>query len=131
MEKEFVASSASVGGRISIRRDHYNTSEDLPPEWLSPKHPHPTRDNGLLVVIKGEHCGKYVRRIHHRYEGETPIIILAVVTRAEGVVDNLTGETLELGNEHLCIVPETKEDRKRNESVMTALREKARKKRAK
>jgi len=43
------------------------------------------------------------------------------VTRAEGVVDNLTGEILELEPEDLCVVLETKEDKKQNESVMTAL----------
>ena len=120
-----MASSALVGRHISIRHGHYNTSEALSLEWLSPKHPHPTCDNRLLVVIKGEHCGKYVRRIHHQHKGNTPIIILAVVTRAEGVVDNLTGETLELEPEDLCVVLETKKDKKQNESVMTALHKQA------
>jgi hypothetical protein len=88
-QKEVVASSALVGRHISIRHSHYNTLKALSPEWLFLKHPYPTCNNGLLVVIKRKHCGKYVRWIHHQYKGNTPIIILAVVTRAEGVVDNL------------------------------------------
>jgi hypothetical protein len=130
-QKELVANLTLVNGHLSIRHHFYNTSEALSPEWVSPKHPHLTRDNGLLVVIKGEHCGKYVRRIHHRYEGETTIIILAVVTRAEGFVDTLTGETLELEAEDLCVGSETKEEKQWNQLIMMALCEQARKKRAK
>jgi hypothetical protein len=98
---------------------------------VSPKHPHTTRDNGLLVVIKGEHCGKYVQRIHHSYDQETAIIILGVVKRTENTANSLTEEQLELGVDHLCEAIETKEDKKRNKLVMTTLREEARKIRAK
>ena len=45
----------------------------------------------------------------------------------ENAVDTLTGEQLELGADHLCEAIETKEDKQRNKSVMTALREQARK----
>jgi hypothetical protein len=114
-------------GRLVIRHTVYKTSQSLDPAWVSPKHPHPTRDNGLLVVIKGEHCGKYVRRIHHKYDQETAVIILGVVKRTENSVDSLTGEQLELGADHLCEAIETKEDKQRNKSVMAALREQARK----
>jgi hypothetical protein len=47
--------------------------------------------------------------------------------RTENAVDSLTGEQLELSADNLCIVIETNEDKKRNELVMTALREQARK----
>lgn len=128
--KEVVASLTSIDGRLSLRHSIYHTSEVLPVEWVSPKYPNPTRDNGLLVVIKGEHCGKYVRRIHHRYQDDVAIIILAVVTRAEDLPNVLTGEQLELEAEDLCVSLETKEEKKQNESVMAALREQARKTRA-
>jgi hypothetical protein len=98
---------------------------------VTPKHPNPTRDNGLLVVIKGSHLGKFVRRIHHRYEREVPLVILAVVKREAGQVDTLTGERLEMDVSYLCVSEESKEDKKRNSSLMTALREDARKIRAK
>jgi hypothetical protein len=52
---------------------------------------------------------------------------LGVVKRTENAVDTLTGEQLELGADHLCEAIETKEDKQRNKSVMTALREQARK----
>ncbi|KAF8962226.1 hypothetical protein BDZ97DRAFT_1759458 [Flammula alnicola] len=64
-KKELVASVCMVEDRVSIRYLKYNTSHLLQLEWVTPKHPSPTHDNGLLIVIKGEHCGKYVRCIYH------------------------------------------------------------------
>jgi len=59
-KKEIVVSIALISGQLSIRHNKYKTSESLSPEWVSLKHPNPTHDNGLLVVIQGEHCGKHV-----------------------------------------------------------------------
>jgi hypothetical protein len=64
--KEMVVTIAQLDGQLSIWFSHYKTSGFLPPEQVSPKHPNPARDNGPLVVIEGDHCGKHVRRIHHR-----------------------------------------------------------------
>jgi len=55
------------------------------------------RDEGLLVVIKGEYCGKLVCRIHFRYSSDNiPIADLAIVHHSGGAKDSLTGEQLEL-----------------------------------
>jgi len=62
-----------------------------------------------------------VWRIHHRYNQETAIIILGIVKRMEDSADSLTGEQLELDVDHLCEGIETKEDKKCNKLVMTAL----------
>ena len=129
--KELTASVRSVDGRLSIQRQVYNSFHVLFPDWVTPKHPNPTRDNGLLVVIKGDHCGKYVRRIHHRYQGDEAIVMLAVVNRVPGHVDLLPGEQLELDASHLCVCEESKEDKWLNRSLMNPLREEARKIRAK
>ena len=61
--KEITVDIVLVGNQLSIRYTHYRTSQSLSPELVSAKHPNPLRDNGLLVVIQGAHCGKYVRRI--------------------------------------------------------------------
>ena len=58
--REVVASIAKIEGAISIRHFVYNVSKGLAPAWVSPKHPNPTRDNGILMVVKGNNCGKYV-----------------------------------------------------------------------
>ena len=51
----------SVDERLRIGYTVYKRLSYIRPDWVSPKHPNATRDNGLLVVIKGEHCGKSVR----------------------------------------------------------------------
>jgi hypothetical protein len=83
------------------------------------------------MVVEGEHCGKHVRRIHHRYYEDNGIkqvpIILAVVKKVDGAADTLTGEKLELGPDSLCLALETNEDKKLNASLMSSLRENARK----
>jgi hypothetical protein len=122
---------AKVEGVVSIRHNVYNASKGLAPAWVSPKSPNPTRDNGILMVVKGDHCGKYVRRIHHRYHEDNgnkqALILLAVVEKVDGAADTLTGEQLELGPDSLCVAFETNEEKKMNADLMKPLREIARK----
>ena len=117
---------AKVEGVVSIQHNVYNASRGLAPAWVSPKSPNPRRDNGILMVIKGDHCGKYVRRIHHRYLEDNgdkrALILLAVVEKVDGAADTLTGEQFELDSDSLCIAVETKEDKKLNEILMNSLR---------
>ena len=116
--REVFVSIVRVEGVVSIRHHVYNTSKGLVPAWVSSKSPNLTRDNGLLVVVKGEHCGKYVRRIHHRYHEDNGnkqvFMILAVIEKVDGAADTLTGEQFELGPDSLCLAFETSEDRKLN-----------------
>jgi hypothetical protein len=87
------------------------------------------------MVVEGEHCGKYVRRIHHKYYEENGnkqaliMIMLAVVKKVDGAPDILTGEQLELGPDSLCLASETKEEKKLNANLMSSLRESARERR--
>jgi hypothetical protein len=67
-DKEVAVTITQVSEQLSIRFSHYKTLGFLPPEQVSPKHPNPMHDNGPLVVIGDEHCGKNVHRIHHQYE---------------------------------------------------------------
>jgi hypothetical protein len=132
-KREVTVSIAKIQGVVSIRHYVYNTSKGLPAVWVTPKSPNPTRDNGLIMVVKGDHCGKYVRRIHHRYHEDNgnkqTLMILAVVKKVDGATDTLTGEQLELGPDSLCLGSETNEDRKLNANLMNSLRENARKRR--
>jgi hypothetical protein len=132
-DREVFVSIVKVEGVLSLRHCVYNVPKGLSPAWVSIKSPNPTRDNGLLMVIKGERCGTYVRRIHHRYHSDSgnkqALILLAVVKRVDGAADALTGEQLELGPDSLCLAFETGEDKKLNANLMTSLRENARKKR--
>ena len=109
------------------RFSHYKTSGFLPLEQVSPKHPNLTRDNGLLVVIEGDHCGKYVRRIHHRYEDGQTIVMVAVIHRTEDGQESLSGECLDFSTNELCVGHETKEEKQQNNGLMSGLCEEARK----
>jgi hypothetical protein len=124
--KELNAYVVEFNGQLSIRYDHYRTSVFLQSDWVVPKYPCPKRDKGLLVVIKGTHCGKFVRRIHHRNENQQVVMILAVIMRESGVADVLSGETLELVPEFLCVAVETKAEKKLGEALVNPLREQAR-----
>jgi hypothetical protein len=64
-DKEMVVAVVQVNGQLSIWFMHYKTSGFLPLEQVSPKHPNSTCDNGLLVVVDGDHHGKYVCQVHH------------------------------------------------------------------
>jgi hypothetical protein len=125
-KKEMVVTIATVNEKPCIMYNHYNTSTILDPSWVSPKYPNAKRDNGLLVVIKGEHSGKYVRRIHHRSDDGMDFVHLAVVKRVEGSSDVLSGEQFELGVNFLCLGNETKDEKNMNGGLMKNVRENAR-----
>ena len=129
--REVAISIAKIVGVVNIRHEVYNTSRGLFPAWVSPKRPHPTRDNGILMVVEGNHCGKYVRWIHHRHHEDNgnkqTLILMAVVNKVDGAADMLTGEQLKLGPDSLCIAVETNEDKKLNANLMNSLQENARK----
>ena len=120
-KRELTASVQLIEGWLCIQHHFYKGWEPLLPEWVTPKYPNPTRDNGLLVIIKGEHCGKYVRQIHHQYQDGEAIVLLAVVIQVDGHMDSLSGEQLELDASHLCVCHESKEDKVLNASLMNAL----------
>ena len=117
-----ITSTVSTEERVRLEYIKYGTPYFLQPQWVTPKHPSPTHDNGLLVVIKGDHCRKYVRRIHHRHSDTGTTMIVAVVNRNEGSVDTLTDEHLELHPDFLCTVKETKDEKNLNKNLMTSLR---------
>ena len=127
--KDIVVSIQYVEGRLAFQYKRHKTMTTLKPEWVTPKHPHPTRGKNLLVVIRGDHFGKYVGRIYHRYEGTKVLITLCVVERLAGQQDRLTGEELALEPSHLCICEESEGDKLN--ALLEPRREDARKIRAK
>jgi hypothetical protein len=129
-DKEMVVATVQVDGRLSIQFSHYKTSGFLPLEQVCPKHPNLTCDNGLLVVIEGDHHGKYVHQIHYRYEDSRPVIMVAVVYQMEDGQESLSGERLKFSPDELCVSHETKEEKQQNNGLMSGLCEEARKTRA-
>jgi hypothetical protein len=108
-DKEVAVTIMQVSGQLSIWFSHYKTSGFLPPEQVSPKHPNPICDNGPLVVIEGEHCGKNVCQIHHQYEDGRPIVLVAVIHQMKDDQGALSEEYPEFSPNELCVGHEMKE----------------------
>lgn len=112
----------NVDGRIRLFHPRFTRYLPLEPHWVTPKNPSATNDHGLLIVIQGEHCGKYVRRLAHIVISGEVMLILAVVQHAPKSTDILTGERLQLAPDLLCKSVESDSDRKLNKNVMTTVR---------
>lgn len=117
-DAKLVASVTLVDGRLSLRHSYRKVLYPLEPEWVTPKYASPSHDNGLVVIIKGEHRGKYMRRVHHSGRGPLALMIGAVIKRIEGSADVVTDERLEVGSDCLCTVHETKDQIKLNKHIM-------------
>lgn len=111
-----------VDGRLRLFHCKSKTYNPLEPHWVTPKCPSPSYDHGLLMVIQGKHCGKYVRRIAHLNSSDGVVMVLAVVNHVLKTADTLTGETLYIAPELLCKADESDSDKKLNKNVMTAIR---------
>ena len=121
-----VSTLPGQNNEVAIQQSWHNQSFYLQPAWVILQHSNPTCDNGLLVVIQGDHCGKYVHRIHHHYDNNNcPIMQLAVVEHINGATDALAEEQIELPPEDLCQGFETKQEKKLNAKLMTSLHEQA------
>ena len=127
MVKEQHISVVENLGKLHLMRTVNKTSFFLLPDRVSAKHPNAMRDNGLLVVIQGEHAGKYVWRLRHKYKDGRASMILAVVRPVDGAADTLVGERLELDVNFLCVAVETKKQKDFNSSLRSQLRSEAQK----
>jgi predicted nucleic acid-binding Zn finger protein len=78
----------------------------------------PTNYNGLVIVIEGEHHGKYLRRLLHEGYKASALMIGAVVKRIDGQCDHFTGEEIKISTDSLCVVEETKEEVNRMKDIM-------------
>ena len=90
------------------------------------KHPTAQRGNGLLVILEGEHCGKYARRINHHEEGGKVVMEVVVVNHLAGQDDTCAGEVLRLDPGLLGVVAEDSSTRKKNTACVSAIREQVR-----
>jgi len=95
---------------------------------VHPKHPNPTRDNGLCVVMEGEHCGKYVRRLYFQKSGGENHMRVVVVLRKGAKEANEIGSPPEIhvfAPGILCMCDETADERKGSDRLLEDLRKAA------
>jgi hypothetical protein len=125
-KKKLVVHSMMVDRQLRILYRSYSTTTGLDPEWVSLAEVNVTRYEGLLVVIRGEHLGKFGRRIHYGQFGKEKRALVAFVNRVSGAQDTLTGEEQHLPAECLAIVHEEKAEKDKNDLVVESRRKGAR-----
>lgn len=94
--------------------------------WIELKHPNVMRTDSLLVVITGEHTSTFVRRLHHKKEGDEYLAVCQVVVPREGLIDEVLDTTLVLRAEDLACVVETPQAKKLNVRILKSERDKHR-----
>jgi hypothetical protein len=95
---------------------------------VHPKHPNPTRDNGLCVVMEGEHCGKFVRRLYFQKSGGENLMKVVVVLRKGAKEANEISSPPEIyvfAPGILCMCDETGDERKGSDRLLQDLRKAA------
>lgn len=124
---DVVISLKEISGRLGLFYVARKKHTPVDPIWVTLRHPNPWRDNGLLVVVSGENCGKFIRRIRHvDRNGVGMIMVVAMMQQVPGQCDKICGE-LEFKPEELCISEELSEQKKLNANVMADIRRKAQK----
>jgi hypothetical protein len=86
------------------------TEHHLDPSWVKILHPNVKQHRGLMLVIKGEHVGKFGMRVCH-YSGEKDMALVAFIHCVEGMRPTLTGEEARLFPDELAIVEQTKDEK--------------------
>jgi hypothetical protein len=98
----------------------------LDPESVTITHPNAKRADGLLVVIKGDHCGEHGRRITHKNlsDGST-LLVVTMVKRSNDAPETLMDPEvdLELPEDHWAQVDETKESKQVGSALVKRRRE--------
>lgn len=121
-ETPIVANITMTNGYLTLRHVVRGTSSFLEPNSIQPRHPVPTHYNGLVIVIEGEHHGKYLRRLFHDGYKASALMIGAVVKRVEGCCDHITGEQIKISATSLCVVEESQAEVKRMKEIMLKAR---------
>ncbi|KAF9044268.1 hypothetical protein BJ165DRAFT_1528826 [Panaeolus papilionaceus] len=90
---DVVTSLKDISGTLGLFYIAQNKNTPIQPSWVTLRHPNPRRDNGLLVVVEGEHCGRFVHWIRHvDWTGVGMIIIVALMEHVAGQQDKIAGE---------------------------------------
>jgi hypothetical protein len=103
-----------VENQPSIRYSANRKIQTLNSNWVTVLHPNIKQTRGLLIVIKGEHAGKFGLRICHSRHNSQDTALVALINRNKGSPPTLTGVEKHFLSEELAIVEESKEEKKWN-----------------
>jgi hypothetical protein len=114
---------AIVCGQRKIVHSVNKALKDLTGSSIILDVPNPTCHEGLLVVIKGEHTGTFLRRVTHEGKGDDCLAVCQVVRLREGSADEVTAVTLKMQAGNLASVVESKEKKALNRDILKAERD--------
>lgn len=103
-----------MNGRRVIVYSVNKMQKELTPASVTLIHPNVKKTDSLLVVIKGEHFGTFVRRLTSKVVGGVDVAVCRVVKRVPKAADIVTLVTLELPADCLTGVVEEDFEKKLN-----------------
>jgi len=104
----------------------HKTTYVMDPNWVTILHPNVKATDALLVVLEGEHAGRFTLRICQIHHGSKTMALVAIIDCATGMQPNQTGVEVALPAEDLVIVQETKVEKEWHMECMKACRQQAR-----
>jgi hypothetical protein len=117
--------SKDVRGCPTICYSAKKTETHLQPNWVTVIHPNVKLHRGLLLVLEGEHIGKFGLRICHNIRDGQAMALLAFINRMNGLPPTLTGEEARFFDYQLAIVEESKKESKWNADCIQPRRKEA------
>ena len=95
------------------------------PNWVTILHPNVKATDALLVVLEGEHAGRFALLICQTHRSSKTMALVAIIDHAAGMQPNQTRIEVALPAEDLVIVQEMKVEKDRYTECMKARREQA------
>ena len=78
-DKTMFVYGALRDGQAHIHGKFGKTISILQPEWISLVPPDVTCHEALLIIIKGQHFGRFAHRIHHGLSGTQKTALVAII----------------------------------------------------
>jgi hypothetical protein len=110
LSKVFVSSTMHEGKQQIIYKANRKIHV-LDPNWVTIIHPNIKQTDALLVVLEGEHAGRFGLRIcHSRSHSDTALV--HIINGIEDSTPSQSGIEVRIPATHLAIVFETKEEKR-------------------
>jgi len=123
--KTFISGSMYEGQPRILYMTH-KTTYVVDPNWVTILHPNVKATDALLVILEGEHAGRFALQICQTHRGSKTMVLVAIIDHVAGMQPNQTGIEVALPAEDLAIVQEMKVEKEWHTECMKARRQQAR-----
>ena len=125
LSKAFVSSTMHEGKQRIIYQANRKIYV-LDPTWVTIIHPNIKHTDALLIVLEGEHAGRFALRICHSRSHSEPTALVSIINRVDSSRPSQTGIEVHIPEKYLAIVFETKEEKKWHAECMQSRRKETR-----